>query len=117
LSLISELLSWIARVASVATAALVIAFAVGEPFHWEKVTPVQIVGLILLGAGVMALLAAWRWPLAGACGALAALTAFTVLEYSRNGRFPGPWFAVFLGLPALMYLLGWLSARGRGIGS
>jgi len=107
---------WTARILSVATLLLVLAFALGpgpDQLRLGVLTPREWVKLVLFAAGIGGLLAAWRWEMAGAATALLALAALSAVELTLNQRLPGMWFFGLLGMPALLYLTAVLASSRR----
>jgi hypothetical protein len=107
-----RLLAWAARLLSLASTGLLLAFAFGG--H-EPGTP-NAREWVLLAAfpiGVVAgMLVGWWRALAGGLLGLASLGAFYVMA-GAWGRFPtGPYFAIF-ALPCVLFLASGLLARRR----
>lgn len=108
-NLLLDILKWTARAASLASLAILAAFAFGEggaPTLRQAVLmvffPFGLVGGLVLGW--------WRETWGGAL-ALASLAAFYVLEVAMSGRFPGgPYFAI-LASPGLLFLASGLLRR------
>jgi hypothetical protein len=109
----ATLLHWTARVASVASACVLLAFAAGGRTPVAQVQPAQWVGLLFFPVGVVLGLAlAWRREALGAAVALGSLAAFYVVYgLLLEGQLPrGPWFVVFTS-PALLFLAAWLLGK------
>jgi len=97
-------LRWMGRLGSLASLALIAAFAFGG--HEPGVpTATEWVGLACFPIGVLAgLLLAWRFEIVGAGLAVASLLLFYLWHVVQSGRLPmGPYFAFFT-FPALFYL-------------
>jgi len=108
-ALVLDILKWTARAASLASLAILAAFAFGEggtPTLRQAVLmvffPFGLVGGLVLGW--------WRETWGGALS-IASLVAFYLLEAAMSGRFPGgPYFAI-LASPGLLFLASGLLHR------
>ncbi len=97
---IANWLRLVARVGSLAAAALVAAFIVG---NWP---PPLTAGFLLFPLGVLVGTAiAWRWEVTGGLVAMACLAGFYLKELAIAGSLPtGPWF-LLIAAPALLFLV------------
>jgi hypothetical protein len=109
-------LQWSGRFGATLLVLLVLAIAIGEgaaghfPDPLKQPWPVRIELLLLLPVMLAGLLAAWRWELAGAAAALAALIAFNAVELNVNHKPAGGAFPLF-ALPPLLLLAHAMIAR------
>ena len=104
----STLLTWIARIGSLASVALLAQFVIGSIQAGDPLpTPTEAMGLACFPVGVVVgMLVGWRQPLVGATISLASLSTFYVWIYFVSGKMNvGPYFVLFT-LPAFFYLLG-----------
>lgn len=106
-------LRWTARVWSIASFLLLLAFAFGGSERFDP-TAEQAVGLLLFPGGVVAGFAvAWWRPMAGGAITVISLAVFYVWLFQRDGRWPtGPWF-LLLAAPGFLHVAGALLARSR----
>jgi len=105
---------WVARVASVASAAVLILFLLGD-FGPTAIDARDWVGLLFFPLGVILGLAiAWRYEALGALVAIGSLTAFYLVYGALiGGDLPnGPWFIIFTA-PAALFLISWFLSRRR----
>jgi len=106
-------LRWTARVWSVATVALVLAFIVGEGDNPSG--PNEWLGFLLFpfGISVGMILAWWKEGLGGSI-TTASLLAFYVVHLSTAGTFPKGWAWLAFAAPGFLFLLSsHLSRRPR----
>ena len=83
----------------------VLAFAIGEGLARPGNVDVRVgTYFLLILAGLVANLLAWRWEPQGAALALVALALLAGVELITNGRLPGLWFFILLGAPACLHL-------------
>jgi hypothetical protein len=97
---------WTARVWSVASLALILAFIVGEgvnPSSWAEG-----LGLLLfpLGISVGMVLAWWNEKLGGAI-TVTSLAAFYLLHLLTAGVFPEGWGWLVVAAPGFLFLIAW----------
>lgn len=104
----SDACRWIARALAVSSALFVLAFARGEPSSARALKAQEIFLLGLLIVALVGNLAAWRWEFGGAVIALISTLAFTGIEITQRGRFPGPWVLGVMAAPAVLYMCSWL---------
>ncbi|MHB1310012.1 MAG: DUF7670 domain-containing protein [Limisphaerales bacterium] len=97
---------WAARIAGLASLALLSSFLVGEGLPLSKMTAREAVLFLCFPLGVMlGLVWGWRQPTVGGRITLGALAVFYALYFVTTGRVPsGPWFALFAS-PALLFLI------------
>lgn len=95
-------LRWLARVATLASLAMLALFATSGG-GWPSAFEWLLLAFFPLGVAVGMIVAWWREVLGG-CITLASLVAFYVLMLVRDGHVPmTPWFAIF-ALPGLVLL-------------
>ena len=109
------LLRWIARVWSIASLGLILAFFIGEGFSPAQVSVKEWLGLLFFPVGVVAgMVVAWRHEGWGGGIATASLLAFYgVYGYLLNGAFPRGWAFAAIGAPGVLFLVTWLVERYR----
>ena len=105
-NLIALIVRWIARIGSVVSAGLLMAFMFGgserPPNLQESVGLLFFPGGVLLGMAV-----AWKYELIGSLVAVASLVAFYVMQLLVAGRLPsGPYYFLF-SLPGFLFLIAW----------
>jgi lysylphosphatidylglycerol synthetase-like protein (DUF2156 family) len=112
-----KLIRWLARIASILVLALAIAILV-TPDTQDEGEPLSLVYWILMIMwllGVFGLLMAWRWELAGACIAIAALIFRDMFYFSLSRRsfvdFKLVWLPILI--PALLFIVTWWMDRGK----
>ena len=112
-SSVTSLLTWVARISSIAMTGLFLSFLFGgEPLPNLSQEPLS-VKLIFAGWAAIFLgyLAGWRFPIAGAIVVCGALTSMYACEYWINARLLGPAFLLWL-IPGCLFLLaGWARKR------
>lgn len=107
-------LRWTARIWSVATIALVLAFIIGE--RGQGPGPRDLLFFLFFPIGICAgMVVAWWKERLGGIITVGSLLVFYVLQYAIAGRLPrGPWFLVFAA-PGLLFLLSsWAHAAPSG---
>ncbi|MCB0115190.1 MAG: hypothetical protein R2873_25370 [Caldilineaceae bacterium] len=109
------ILRWAARVGSLLSIGMLLAFVFGEGVDTAALTLSEWVGLLFFPVGVIVgMIMAWRWEGMGSLVVLVSFTAFYVAQWLLTGALPsGPWFAVFC-LPALLFALVWLFDNDEG---
>lgn len=105
-------LRWLARLASLASIGMILAFFVGEGFSVGRLTPGDWPLFTFFPLGVCAGMAlAWWREGCGGCVTVASLLAFYVVHLAVSGKLPGgPWFAIFAS-PGALFLLSNLLRR------
>jgi hypothetical protein len=106
-------LRWTARIASVASTVLLLAFAFGGREHL-RMTLSEAVAFLFFPVGVVAgFVVAWRRELAGGLITVGSLVIFYLVMFiSGGGRPLGPYFLLF-ALPGFLHLVNALPAAGR----
>jgi hypothetical protein len=103
-------LRWAARLLSLGTIAVILAFAFGE--GTPRASDWLLLAFFPIGL-VAGLALAWRHELAGSLVALASMAVFYALCYRASGHVPtGPYFAL-LASPAAIFLLTSLLSRSH----
>lgn len=97
-------LRWTARVWSVASVALVLAFIVGEGFHPKW--PDEWLGVLFfpIGISVGMILAWWKEGLGGSV-TVGSLLALYVVHLATAGKFPKGWAWLVFAAPGFLFLL------------
>jgi len=105
-----SLTRWTARVAALLVAGTYVMFVLGEFFpHTHSGPPTHFrewAGIVLLTSAIVAMLAAWKWELAGALVSLAALAAFVVVVRMRNYE-----VVAVVAIPGLLFACDWVLRR------
>jgi hypothetical protein len=110
---IARAVLWLARLASLATAGVIVAFLRGEDLTTMEAGEAVLFACFPVGVLLGLAVAWWRARLGGAL-ALLALAAFYAIHWLDRGWLPvGPWFAV-LASPAVLFLLGGWLRRASG---
>lgn len=106
-------LRWTARVWSVASVALVLAFIVGEGSHPSG--PKEWLGFMFFPVGIcVGLILAWRIESLGGSITVGCLVAFYVVRLTTAGAFPKGWAWLAFAAPGFLFLLSsHLSRRSR----
>ncbi len=110
----TSLIRWTARVWTVASIGLILAFIVGEGFSASQIEPREWVGLLFFPVGICAgmILAWWREGLGGSI-TVGSLLVFYVIHRATAGTFPKGWAWLAFAAPGLLFLLCWYRSRGR----
>jgi hypothetical protein len=104
------ILRWIARVWSIASTLLLLAFVFGGRENL-RFTPGEAVGFLLFPVGVVAGFAlAWRRELAGGLLTVASLALFAAYMFALSGRWPNAYFLLFAA-PGFIHISSALLAR------
>jgi len=102
-------LEWLARIASLASIALLGALFIGEALHPSQVGAKEWVGLVFFPGGVMLgmVLAWWKEGL-GAAVTVGSLVAFYLIYGYLLRNHLGGWAFVTFAAPGFLFLLHWL---------
>lgn len=101
---------WLARITSLGTLAVLLAFLFGEGTPTSR--DLLLMAFFPFGLAAGLVLAWWR-DLAGGLFALMSMIAFYVLYFAMNRDLPkGPYFAI-LASPAALFVIGGLFARRK----
>ena len=108
---VALVLRWVARIWSIATIALVLAFIFGE--RGKGPGPRDLVLFLFFPVGIcVGMVLAWWKERAGGIITVASLAVFYVLQYAMAGRFTkGPWFLAFAAPGFLFLLASWARMR------
>jgi hypothetical protein len=114
---LNVVLRWTARVWSIASVLLILAFVVGGR---ESLRPTanEVVGLLLFPLGVVVGfgIAWWREGIGGLI-TVGSLALFYLWMFARDGRLPaGPYFLLFAA-PGFLHIASALLERSRGMGT
>lgn len=109
-------LRWAARVWSVASVALVLAFIVGEGFNPSGRNEWLGVLFFPVGISVGMILAWWKEGLGGSI-TVGSLLAFYVLHLTTAGTFPKGWAWLAFAAPGFLFLLSSQLSRRPRIGA
>jgi hypothetical protein len=98
---------WMARVGALLLAAVLVAFAIGQPAGPLSVINFrEWVGMVLLFGAVAAMVLAWKWEFPAALISLFALAAFAgVVHIQRFG------VLIVAAIPNLLFLIDWKLRR------
>lgn len=101
---------WTARIWSLASVLLILAFIVGE--RSLPSAPDEWFGFLFFPFGVTAgMLVAWRNERIGGMITVASLGAFYVFHFFLAGAFPGGWAWLVFASPGFLFLAAWLLSR------
>lgn len=101
---------WIARIWSVASIALILAFIVGERSLPSNAR--EWIGFVFFPFGISAgMILAWRNELAGGALTVASLVVFYLVQRAMAGVFPQGWAWLVFAAPGFLFLATWLLAR------
>lgn len=100
-----------ARLLAVALALLVLAFLVGEGVAFDRLRPVEWLGMGAIAGLCAGYLLGWRHEIAGGVLVLAALAVVCGIERVANDRWPGGLLWPWLGVPGALYLVVGIAAR------
>ena len=108
-----SVLRWTARVWSIASVALVLAFIVGEGLNPSG--PSEALGLVFFPLGIcVGLIVAWWKEGLGGSITVGSLLVFYVLHRATAGMFPTGWAWAAFAAPGFLFLLvSYLSRRPR----
>lgn len=105
-------LEWVARVASIASIALLVMIFLGEPFHPSQISFQEWVGLSFFPIGVVVgMLIAWRKEALGGVVTIASLVGFYLVYGYLLRNHIGGWFFLAFAAPGFLFLFHWLLAR------
>lgn len=106
-------LRWIARIWSVASIVVIIAFFIGEGFDPAKITPKETLGFIFFPFGVcLGLILAWWKEGLGGLIAVASLLAFYAIHFATAGTFPSGWAWLAFTAPGFLFVFLWCMGSG-----
>ncbi|MBI5396756.1 MAG: hypothetical protein HZA91_15790 [Verrucomicrobia bacterium] len=103
---VATIIRWLARLASLASLGMILAFFIGEGFDLRRLASRdwELFAFFPLGVCAGMVLAWWRegW---GGCVTVVSVMAFYVVHFAVSGKLPrGPWFAIFAS-PGALFLL------------
>jgi len=107
-------LRWTARIWSLASVGLVVAFIVGEGLSPSG--PAEWLGFLFFPFGICAgMLLAWRREGLGGTITIASLAAFYVVRLATEGVFPEGWAWLAFAAPGYLFMLAWFLSRRRSV--
>ncbi|HEY0726811.1 MAG TPA: hypothetical protein VGD38_02005 [Pyrinomonadaceae bacterium] len=105
-------LEWIARVASLASIALLAMIFLGEPFQPSQISFQEWVGLSFFPIGVVVgMIIAWRKEALGGVVTVASLAGFYLVYGYLFRNHIGGWFFLAFAAPGFLFLFHWLLSR------
>ncbi len=113
MSLNPQLLRWSARITGLAVAVGYVAIVVGHLIEPEGTSPTMLrewLGILLLSIACLAVVIAWRWPLAGGLVSLAGLIAFVIVI-----RLQQPLVIAAVAIPAVLSIFAALAGRRHSV--
>ena len=109
-----SVLRWTARVWSVASIALVLAFIVGEGINPSG--PSERLGLVFFPFGIcLGMIVAWWSEGLGGSITVGSLLVFYVIHVATTGTLPSGWAWLTFAAPGFLFLLAWRLARKTSI--
>ena len=108
----ADVVRWVARVSTVASVGLLLAFVFGEPPTASQTTRSEWLALAFFPAGVCAgmILGWWREGLGGVV-TVSSLAFFYSARLATTGTLPTGWAFLAFAAPGLLFLLSWRLAR------
>ena len=101
------LLSWVARVWSIASIAFVLLFVFGEGL--QGMGKGDLIGFVFWPIGVLlGLIIAWRHEGLGGSLAIGSLTAFYAWNWLERSSFPGGPYFLLVAAPAILFVASWV---------
>jgi hypothetical protein len=99
---------WVARIGSIASGALLLAFVFGEGVNPATLTIEEWLGLAFFPGGIiLGMIVGWRREGWGGAITLLSLLGFYALQYALTSEMPrGPYFFAF-ALPGLLFGISW----------
>ena len=109
---LTVLIRWLARLWSVASIGLILAFLVGEGFHPSQIRPSEWLGLAFFPVGItVGMVFAWWKEGLGGTITVASLAAFYVLHAATSGAMPRGLAFLTFAMPGFLFLLCSATAR------
>lgn len=103
-------LRWTARVWSLGTIILVLAFIVGEGDN--PVGPDEWLGFLFFPFGIcVGMVLAWRWEALGGIVTVGSFGVFYMVRLATAGRLPEGWAWLVFAAPGFLFLLAWFLSR------
>lgn len=103
-------LRWTARIWSVASILLVLAFIVGE--RSLPSTPDEWLGFLFFPFGIsLGMLLAWWNERVGGLVTVGSLGVFYVIRFMTAGAFPAGWAWLVFAAPGFLFVLAWLVSK------
>jgi hypothetical protein len=97
---------WTARVWSLGSIGIILAFAIGESFNPTALSLKEALLFACFPAAVLAGLAlSWKWPVAGGLLTILGLLGFYSLHRVLAGRFPSGFAFILIALPGWLFIL------------
>lgn len=110
-SKLATALRWFARIGSLGSIGIVLAFAIGEGFNPASLKFKEALLFSCFPLSVLAgLLLAWRWPVGGGLLAIVGLLGFYALHWAFAGHFPAGFAFILIALPGWLFILSALLA-------
>ena len=102
----NRLLRWTARIASLASLAVMTAFLIGEGFDPARLTARDLALVVFFPFGMMfGLILGWPREFLGGLIAIIALAGFYLLHLVMSGGFPHGWAFIVLAVPGVLFLI------------
>lgn len=112
----ATVLRWIARLWSLASIGIALAFVIGDGFNPAalKLNEAMLFCCfplaVLVGLGL-----AWKWPKTGGTVAVAGILAFYGLNFAFSGRFPSGFAFLLIALPGALFIISARLAPARSL--
>lgn len=108
------ILRWTARIASIGSVALILAFFIGEGFNPSSLTLREWAGFLFFPLGtVTGMIVAWKREGAGGVISVGSLLAFYIVHFLFSGTFPRGYAWIVFSSPGILFLASWLLRRGN----
>jgi hypothetical protein len=109
---LTQVVRWVARVWSIASIGLVIAFLIGEGFHPEQLSLAERIGFLFFPVGICIgmVLAWWKEGLGGSI-TVGSLLTFYLIHVATAGALPKGWAWIAFAAPGFLFVLCWYRSR------
>lgn len=102
----TRMVRWTARIWSIISIGLVLAFIVGEGFYPAKITPEEWLGLVFFPVGItVGMIVGWRKEFFGGIITVGSLFAFYAVHLLTSGALPKGWAWLVFAVPGFLFLV------------
>ncbi len=103
---------WIARIWSIGSIGLILAFIVGEGINLTEFKPAEWLGFLFFPVGIcVGMVMAWWKERLGGSLTVASLVIFYLIHLATSGAFPSGWAWLVFAAPGFLFL--WLGIHRR----